>query len=196
MIEIGTEFLQNNRQLADMAIADILSSRFLKVFRERKLDIDEYARGLKSSFWFVPNYQRRDYPDGTYDYTSLNRLRLFVEDTALFLPRRADLRVLESALGFRENEICTIFEENMTPELFLFGLGYLDTEGKPTRTLYRLPRVKAYQKKASEDEKAKRERLKATQQTMVEREKAQTESFYHRIRRLALGRWGESEEAA
>ena len=180
------------RFLIDLAVADILSKRFSKVLKTKGIDVEEFAQTLGSD-WYVPCFHRKSYRDGTFDPVSRNILNEFITGKGIFLPNKAALRLLESRLGYKENEILTLYDHRIDLKQFLIGCGYIDQYGQRTRRFDNSPRIKAYNKakieRQKELEKAQREAVKAQQKA----KKAKQQNLFRRIKKLALGQFEDME---
>jgi len=176
----------------DLAVSDILSKRFAKIIKDKRIDIEEFAKSLGTD-WYVPCFNRISFKDGTFDPVPRNMLIEFISGRGLFLPNKSALRLLESRLGFKENEILTLYDHRLDLKHFLIGCEYLDQNGNRTRKFENSPRIKAYFKiKSDEDRelnKARKEALKAQENA----KKAKQQSFFNRIKKLALGQFVEEE---
>jgi len=162
MENIYDQHTTRNEPLIDLCIADILTSRFRKIVKEKNINIDEFAKQL-GSWWFLPIWDRRTFPDGSFDAISLNRFKQFLEFETLYLPGKEYLRRLEARLGYEQDEVCTNFKENLSTNDFLYACGYLNEKGQLTRKFKNSPRIKLYHKK-KEQEQIDRHRAAAESQ--------------------------------
>jgi len=57
----------------DLAVSDILSKRFAKIIKDKRIDIEEFAKSLGTD-WYVPCFNRISFKDGTFDPVPRNML--------------------------------------------------------------------------------------------------------------------------
>lgn len=179
-----------DKLLSDLAISDILTARFEKVVKDKQINVDEYAKGL-GTWWYVPIWDRKTYSDGTFDPVPMNRLKLFLEYKSLYLPPKNELRILESRLGYGLDKICTNHQEGLTAEKFLFGCGYLDQAGRPTRKFNNSPRITAYREFKATEAKDLKKRVDASNKEQAKLKKQKQKNLFSKIKNAALGQWAE-----
>ena len=186
------------RKIYNFAVCDILADRFRKILKEKKLNVDQFARELYEiggdDYWFHPEFERNYYPDGTYDPVQRNRLEEFIEGE-LPLPPERELRVLECSLDFSPNQVLTNlhFEQDRILD-FLVACRFLDEFYRKTRKFRRSKRVKAYEKRREDEEKQRQKALEEYQKQQAEEKKSRRENFISRLKGLALGQWDEPNE--
>jgi len=60
MENIYDQHTARNDPLFELAIADILTTRFRKIIKEKNIDVNTFATEL-GSWWYVPIWERRTY---------------------------------------------------------------------------------------------------------------------------------------
>ena len=181
---------KNTKQIYDLVICDILTARFLKIIKDKKIDVDEFVKEL-GGWWFVGAYNRKFYPDGSYDVIPLNRFKQFLNYESLYLPPKEQLRRLEAKLGYAQNAVCTNFADGLSIDDFLFGCGYLNEAKQPTRKFHKSPRIKVYRESKIKEIEELRKRQKANAKEQGKLKKEKQKNLFSRIREAALGQWAE-----
>jgi len=187
------------RRVYGLAVCDILDRRFRRIMKDKKIDVDQFARELYdvggNDYWFSPEYTRDYHPDGSYTPQPRCRLLEFIEGE-LSLPPEAELRLLEMALGYEPNQILTnyFFDQDDKILDFLVAHNYLNEQYRETHKLRKSRRVKGYNRKKEDAAKQQREAMEQFQKDEAERKKEKKETFLTRLRNLALGEWNEPIE--
>ncbi len=189
--EAGQEILHNRKLEKNntLVVHDILSKRFNKVIKEKKLDITKFAREL-GGFWFTPAARRKIHPDGTYDEIPINRLKLFLDNKSTFYIDKGEFERLEKRLGYEENVILTNYLPGITQTEFLKALDYLTEAGKPTSKYLTSPRIVLMRKQKAREDKELRDRQKAYQKLLAKK-KPKSVLRIERLKKVLTGIWGE-----
>jgi len=124
----------------------------------------------------------------------LNRFRQFIEYESLYLPGKEYLRRLESRIGYKQNEVCTNFKENLTTHNFLYACGYLDQNGNQTRKFKSSPRIKLYHQKKEREQIDRHRAAAESQKIQAAAQKEKRKLFITRIKKIALGQWSDLVE--
>ncbi|MFC1896507.1 hypothetical protein ACFL0Q_07615 [Thermodesulfobacteriota bacterium] len=153
----------------DSIVADIISARFSRIFKERKIDVDEFAREKGGSYWYIPRDKTVHHSDGTYTDYPRNMLKEFLEGTSLGLPNKKSLQWLEDKLELEQHSVCTHLREGGSKLLFLEAHGFCDQRGRLTEEGLRSPRVRKFVELKEQEARD----LAARRKEQVEREAAQ-----------------------